>query len=424
MIPYAKSALIIALAALSIFLAAQLWFVNFTNRSFLPYMVTRFALAAPDGVSDLVRPFRIIYGAGDGYFNIKYSNVEESPLWEVGKAIIGSSLQDAVFVGRHNVEELQILAAPVVIYHYAFGMSADVFAQAFSSRQRGNAFFADRSITEFNAVAVNPPYGAHDAINIFFIGDSFAWEFTLSPARRRGWYFEIDIASASGLRRRHVPTEDVLFFTTLLNPQFVYHPVLVTNPYKNHAGMLDLAFIRSRVEHFFDNPATINHGLSAAGVYSFNNLRTSVRYTPWHVIEYTSFRTMGRTSTADFAVDFSAAIAFIRADENVSNEVFLAGFERYARETVFRFDYVIDNFPIILSQPWYTGPDCTSPLSHPIEVTVENGRVVRYRKIVYSFMPDRSISVRSPMADLSGNRLVIPFGEGPHINLAAESVNE
>jgi len=387
----------------------------------MPYVAARFTSTAPDGVSDLVRPFRIISGAGDGYFDIKYSNIAESLLWEDGKAIIGAVLQNGVFVRRyeHEIDEPQILDVPVVIYQYAFDMSAAAFAQAFDMYQRAGAVFADRDITTFNAVAVQPSYDDRHILNVFFIGDGYTWEFALEPTGRTDGMFDIYIPSAYALHRSFVPTENKLVFTTRLHPHFAYHPIAVTNPYKNHAGMLDLAFIRERVEHFFDNPATINHGLSAVGgVYTFNNLRTSVRYMPWHVIEYASFRTIGRGSAAEFASNFSAAFAFVQDDPNVINEFFLAGYDIRGRETAFRFGYVVDNFPLVLTGPWYTGPDCTNPLLYPIEVVVENGRVVRYSKIVYNFMPDTGVVVRPQLSVLDGNRLAFPIDAGPHIRLA------
>jgi hypothetical protein len=84
--------------------------------------------------------------------------------------------------------------------------------------------------------------------------------------------------------------------------------------------------------------------------------------------------------------DFSAALAFVKDDPLMNNEIFLRNYEeRDGREHVFWFGFVIENWPLILTQEWFTGENCTSPLLAPIEVTVENGRVIRYRRIAYSF---------------------------------------
>ena len=150
------------------------------------------------------------------------------------------------------------------------------------------------------------------------------------------------------------------------------------------------------MEHFFTNPATINHEV-VNEIYTFRNLNTVVRYLPWDVVEYTSFRTIGGAAP-NFIADFSAAIAFVDRDPNVINEFFLAGYDVRGRENVFWFDYAINDFPLVLAQYWYSSPNCTRPFLHAIEVVVENGRVIRYRKIPFTFEADTS-TVASLISD-------------------------
>lgn len=413
-IPTIKTLLILILVVLSIFLAAQLWLVQFTSQSFVPYVQARFAPTVPEDASQLVRPFRIVTGAGDGYFTAKYSGIETSPIWGQGQEIIGEVLENGTFVQVHSMYNQEILNHPIAIFQYAFCMDTEIFAPAIG---RSGAILTDRNIHNFRSIGVLPPKEGNTT-TIFFICTGYMWEFTVTPSANRAQDLYISIPSAANLQRRYTAAPDGIHFVMELDRHFTYHPALAINPYVNNAGFLHLSFIGQQVSHFFDNPATINPGVSAATqIYTFSNLRTVVRYHPWNVLEYSSFRTIGRTGPTSLVSDFSAAFAFVRNDPNVVNEFYLAGYETRGRETVFWFNYVIDNFPLVLPEPWHTGPECQSPLIYPIEVVVDHGRVVRYRKIVYNFVIDPSITA-SPHSNLLGENLAFHIGQpGEHIRL-------
>ena len=391
-LPLVKTLAILGLGALSVFLTVQLWLVNIPNQSFFPYIGARFTTSTPDGAADFVRPFRIISGSGDGYFDIMYSGVAGSALWEDGSAAITAFLQGGTFVSRTETDMSDMLGEPILIYEYAFEMPSAVFTQAFAQR---TGMLADADMPYFRAIAILPYQSGNDPFHVFFIGDEYTWQFAVAPTGRRvsDAFGSLEIPQLPTPYRRFVPTEIPLVFAPHFHEDFSYHPLIVTNPYENHSGVLQMAFIHRQVEHFFANPATMNHEV-VNGVYTFRNINTIVRYLPQDVIEYTSFRTIGRRTPSTFIEDFSAAIAFIEDDPNVINDFFLAEYDMRGRENVFWFNYVVNDFPLVLTEYWYTNPDCTNPLRYQIEVSVDNGRVVRYRKIPFTFEIDRSVNAR------------------------------
>lgn len=385
MLAIIKSAAILAMAALAIFLTIQLWLVHIPNRTFFPYMQARFMAAAPpDEVAEFVRPFRMISGVGDGYFDIDYSARATALFWEYGRPALEVAVRQGAFHSLDEAELADLIEHPVLIFEYAFPMDLTDFPQFFGQRT-GTALNAP-GITNFTRVIIRPD--AAD-FSVTFVCDRYIWRYFFPPDLMPGVLLDLEIPDPG--YRRFVFDADSREFYPRFDINFTYHPVIVSNPYQNPSGLLHLSFISGRVEHFFNNPATINRGLSG-GVYTFGNLNTVVRYLPSDVIEYTSFRTIGRAAT-DFMTDFSAAHAFVVADPNVRNDFFLAGYERRGRENVFWFDYIVGNFPLVLIENWYTGPHCQDPLRHPIEVIVDHGRVVRYRKIAYVFGIDLSTNV-------------------------------
>ena len=375
-----KSILIFALAALAVFQVSQLWFVNLTDRTFFLYVQARFAPRAPDGHGDFVIPFRVVYGAGDGYFNIRHSDMRNLRSWNYTSLSMGELLSNGNFVGRTVIDRDAILTTPMFMFEYTFNMCPDIFSIAFD--QRSGGALTGQGIEYFNRFAVLPPASDSESLTVFFMTDDYKWEFNLPAGRVPS----ISIEGVAQEFLHFVPVNsDAIGFVPVQPPQFSYHPIGVTNPYQSAFGTLTLSSIRSRVEPFFNNPATINQRSGAGGIYTFSNLNTMVRYLVYDVLEYTSFRPIGTIASSELVEDFAAAFNFISNDPYVLNEFFLAGYESRGRENIFWFDYVIDDFPLVFAEPWETGPACANPLLSPIEVVVDHGRVVRYRRIVYNF---------------------------------------
>ncbi|MCL1786746.1 MAG: hypothetical protein FWG38_02060 [Defluviitaleaceae bacterium] len=404
----AKSLAILGLAALAVFLTVQLWLVNIPNRSFFPYLSARFTVSAPDGGHNFVRPFRIVSGTGDGTFNIAYSKLSRGDFWEYGQSVVAAVLQNGTFVERTPTDMTAMLSAPVLIYQYAFDMQPALFAQALNQRA---SILTDAGMEYFQAVGVALPQDRENPLQVFFITNQYTWQFVVTPIGRRldPIFDGIIIPPPLNPYRRFVATETPLVFTPDFHQNFSYHPLLATNPYENHSGFLHMASIHSQVEHFFTNPATINQRVDNH-VYTFRNLNTVVRYLPWNVVEYTSFRTIGR-GRSHFISDFSAAWAFVENDPNITNEFYLANYDD-THGRIFWFNYVVADFPLAQLAPWQGSAEDTDPLPYPIEVLVENGRVLRYRKIPFNFEVDTNITT-SPLPAVGAGNQPIGFAIAP-----------
>jgi len=376
-----KSLLIFGLAILTVFQVSQLWFVNITDRNFFLYVQAMLATGAPDGHDAFVRPFRIVYGAGDGYFNMRLSDISETEAWKYGEPMITAILSNGHFVAQTPIDRERLLSRQIFLYEYAFAMNAEIFTQAFG--QRTSLALTGHGIENFYKIAIHPPSDDTSNLIAFFIDDDYAWEFSLPYHRAE----RIDIAPTPQDDLHFVPINSPNIGFAPVRPQgFRYHPISVANPYQSAFGSLHLSSVGAGIEPFFSNPATINQRPGTDGVYTFSNLNTMVRYLVNDVLEYTSFRPIGTTASSNFINDFSAAYAFVNADPHVVNEIFLAGYDSSrGREHVFLFSYIIDDFPIVLTEPWFTGPNCQDPLLTSIEVVVDNGRVVRYRRLAYNF---------------------------------------
>ena len=382
-----KSLIIISLAALAIYQTSQLWFVNLTNRNFFPYLEARFPPSVPDGRSAWAQPFRIIYGAGDGVFSIRYSGIENSYSWEFGANALDAILNDGSFVRVSNVaapaERFRLLSSPVLIYEYFFPMQAETFA--LSMGRRNAATLTNHNVESFTSIAIQPPTEFDTFLRVFFMDDTRAWEFTLSPGARRNpaENFAFEVPNISPTEKHFVAINNG--FAPRAPHGFFYRAIEAHNPFLTLYDQLIFDSIRPQVTVFFSNPAAINQTTGTDGILTFTTHNTMVRYLPFDVLEYTSHRPIGRTAPGNLLSDFSAALAFIEADPNVVNEIFLMNYEPSGRVHTFHFGYVINNFPLQAENEWATGPNCRNPLPAPIEVVVDHGRVVRYRRLAVNF---------------------------------------
>ncbi|MCL1884866.1 MAG: hypothetical protein FWF81_14065 [Defluviitaleaceae bacterium] len=417
-IPTIKSIVILALAALAIFQVSRLWLVNITNRNFFLYLQARFPPAAPDGQSAFAQPFRIFTSAGDGLFEVRYSGIFDSDEWAFGEQALRAVLQNGV----HESQSLtlsEVFSRPVFVYEYAFEMCVETFSRALG--QRNGSFLADAGITEFTRVAVQPIFEDESALHVFFINEDDVWGISLQAGARRNPAENFTaIIEPVNPENLHFTVGAEGFIPQIPIGGFEYNIVSAENPFRDPHGILRRTHIQSLIEPFFDNPVTIFPG-GADNIFTFSNRNTMVRYLlETTVLEYTSYRTVGRTAAENFMADFSAALDFVRNDPLVVNEIFLRNHEPRMGANIFWFDYVIDNKPLVLTGEWLTSEHCMEPLLAPIEVIADHGRVVRYRRLGYTFSSDEEATfVKEPPLVDGFFSLGFPISDNAEINLSA-----
>ncbi|MDR1665140.1 MAG: hypothetical protein LBR83_09515 [Clostridiales bacterium] len=381
---FLKYPLIIALMVLAVFQTGRLWLINIANRNFFN-VFSQTPPAAAETLENFIRPYRVVSGSGDGFFNIQYSGLTNAESWQYGQSALSAVLTNGEFAGAVTVDYEKLLASQVYLYDYNFQLPSETLARALNSQRA--ATLTSRGVASFDRVAVQPPASENESLQVYFIrdGDAFAFRLPETGAQTR-FIRTIEPARSSG-RLAYVPAGSEVIaqaapgqFIATWEEGFPYPPVVITNPYTNDYGEKLISFIQTRAEPLFDNPAAINAEVGADGVYTFSTQNTVVRFTEEDILEYNSYRAVDSAGTVNVVRDYSAAAAFIAADNHIVNETYLAGYEEQEGRHVFRFDYVINDLPLLLQS------------GHPIEVTVDRGMVTRYRKLAYNFHTDSSES--------------------------------
>jgi hypothetical protein len=352
----AKTLLIWVLVSLALYQTGRLWIVNITGHSFLGYAS---AFGGEHTISGIARPYRLISGTGDGWFSLRYTRLDTAVAYS--EAVLAQLHKNGTFVAERVFDYQALADRPVFIYEYAFDMPAQAFAEAFGWRA---TLLTHRGISAIRYVAVFPPMSLHDPVRVVFIYGDAMWEYRVTT----------DLMPTYPIRDENAVPH------TLQDGQFVPvqpyagpRPVQIQNPYANEFGEKHLNFIRTRIAHLFDNPATIHEEIGTGGVYTFSNINTVVRYYGNDILTYASYRTVVGSRDHNLLADYAAAAAFVEADVNMNNHLYLAGFAEQNGRHTFWFNFAVDDRPI----PTHDG-------SH-IEVVTERGTVRRYQKLVYNY---------------------------------------
>ena len=384
MVSNVKSVLIILLAVLTVYQTGVLWLVNLTNQSFLfnmlPFLNQELI---SESANRLVVPRRIILAHPDGRFSVQYNDMEGAR--EYGDKVLSHLFQGGSFVNSrpftYQMDEFlanyQHAPNPIYIYEYAFPMKAEWFTQGFG--QRGN-FLSSRIAAAFRRVIIVPPkYGEPNASVFFLCEEGYIHEFIVRPPN-------------IGDFDTNVPGDFLGFDYIWAGEQFIRHGefffngIHVTVPYADTHGGFTLHFVQDQVSHFFSNPAAIQQIIDR-NVWIYRDASTVVRYYDANVLEFISYRAIDRNAPTSFVNDFSTAIQFIDRDPNIINDTYLADFRANGSQTIFYFNYVINNTPLVMPQNW----PWSGHLPHPLIVVVDHGTVVNYRKLALNFITNEDV---------------------------------
>jgi hypothetical protein len=377
----AKNCVIVVLAVLAIYLTSQLWFENFSNHNFFYLLFASRAVPAnAEEIISFARPYRLIIGYGDDTFAIQYNGLQSESLIKNCDRVIADVLKQGE-VDEQNIENYEkILTRPVYIYEYAFTMPSNLFASAFG--QKGGTLV--NRTAAFSRIALVPALSPNEKTTLFFLQENGEVACVLQsgasltpPTKIKPDSFVYESAALGG----YDALTPNLFVMKFPQGALEYPAIRVTNPYQGKE--LLMGDVEKNVDSLFTNPTAKLSFTDQDNVYTFIDDNTVVKYYDNDVLDYANYRTSSTDAT--FLQNFAAAVGFIQADKHIVNEYYLAGYETQDKRTTFYFDLIINDLPLLLPDNY---KNTKAPLSHALEITVEEEHVAHYRKLVYNFLPD------------------------------------
>jgi len=382
-----KTGLIILLSGLAIYLTSQLWFVKISSRNFFYYMFENTQLQHQDLENErtLAWPFRLITNYGDNRFTIQYSGLGTCELREICDGIMVSLLRDGVPIGVQELDYEKIFSSRGFIFEYAFNMPLSALGMAY-----GRAF--SDTLTHITAIAFLPSVEHHEETIVWLLDEEnmnmsgYSVPMSLPPITGGPPSSDQVIVYNSSILSGHDFGSRNVFIALFAEDGYRYPILNIVNPYAENELLMNV--IEQHINVFFENPSAKRSFMGEHNVYTYVDGSTVVRYFQNNVLEYSKYRT--GIGEVGLVRSFNIALNFIESDAFIVDEFYLAGFEQIDNEFIFYFDYIVENLPLILPDE-YIGRDLPSghtTINHAIEVTVREGLVVNYRKIVYNFIPD------------------------------------
>jgi len=381
-----KSVLILLLSGLAIYLTSQLWFANISSRNFFYSFIPHTDTEGLNNEKAFAWPYRFITNYGNNIFGIQYSGMDINKLRESCDSVIANMLKDGEHLDTRSLNYADVFSVPGYIYEYSFSMPLAVFSSIF-----GRTGFSDK-LEYINSIVFLPPDSNGNITNVWMLDEvnmimtGYAVKSTLMPITDNPDEFFREIMFKSSVLSEYGFSERNIFIPKSLD-DFKYPTVRIFNPYVE--GELLMGVIEQKVNVFFENPSAKLYFIGD-NVYTYTDANTVVKYFQNDVLEYSNYQA-GSGETGMLG-NFDAALGFIKSDSFIINEYYLANFSQEDDEFTFYFNYIVNNFPLVLPDEYNSSKMQSGALAikYPIELKVREGIVVNYRKIVYNFLKETS----------------------------------
>lgn len=384
-----KNFIITFLVFLAIYQTTGLWFENFSTHS-LFYLIKNKDDKANIQKDTMYLIESILINTGNNKFIRKYNNISNADYKKTFDDAIGLCLEkgDFSYIKKFNINE--ILNNKAVIYTYDFSFKGEDMPKIFNFKSSHIS-----KIKQFNTIIIMPIMEEKYNVKTIFLESKTleAYELKLSKDNLSQNIINI-ISDFNNFEQKdfyYISSEEsgISLFNSnqfLIKAReniFSLNDIIATNPLEQDGGIL-LSESEKYVDIFFDNPITKTSSFTN-NTYTYNDENVIVKYYPNGVLEYVKYK--GNSVDKQSSI-YNIALQFLAKDTNIKNEYYLSNYKIEDNKFIFYFNYKINNFPIILSKEKMKETNMESM----IEITIEDNIVSRYKRIVYDFAIDDSLT--------------------------------
>jgi hypothetical protein len=376
-INWLKNILILALAVLCVYQTGRLWFDELPRLDdFLNLLgIERAQRGYGAALDGLARPKRILASEDGAVFVCNYAGVEQTEHYRTARLAILSALASGEINNIVNSEQIDFAAylygladGETLIFDYGFNMPADAFTAAFGSRSNVLS-----GIMSYIDMVIFIPLN-NESTSVIFV-DSLSEVQTACELIVTGG----EPVTFGGLPNRH----NLVYI--LQPPQNSVMRGLTFMP-QSLPGGISYAQIRQRevqnarnfLPLFLDSPDFARSEPYFAG-HRFVASDETISLTMGFYLNYQNWLARRVRSTDSFASAYATAIMFMQRDSELRNDIYLHYYEYDSGTYIFHFNYVFNDFPVFISSNLKNALDSMDAC---IEITVEKGRVSRYRRYV------------------------------------------
>lgn len=324
----------------------------------------------------------LIYGSNDGLIKSVSSSLE-------------AALSYGSVTGSGDTDN-SLFSEKSIVLTYPFMVSSSEFVKGLNAS--GDTFIS--ALSYFDNIVIMPSYNQNDITDINFVNsqEDIYCSVSLSDSSVNSLLRSVIDGTASDDSLIYISSAQSgfnIFKNNVFLPQwpsseYRYASVKAENACADSGGTVSTATISSMVNTLFSPASPDNSSIDASGIHLYYNDDTVVKYYPNGILEYFSYLKSNEQQTLASAYD--ACMAFIKKDTSIGTDIYLCDAEATTEGLIFRFDYCVNNIPVVLS------PELKEALGakSAIEVVVNGNTVKKYRKYSYNF-------ILSPDEDMTAN---------------------
>ena len=392
-----KNFVIIILVIAAVYQTGLLWLEDTASHNFF-YTVFGLGgqkeIAAEEG--QLLLPGRFVIGSGNKKYTVEYaSDIEQKDvLVQANDLLLEALTQGSAGVLKQEIDWQSILSERCLILNYGFLVPTQEYLGEYPKK------ILVPQLEEFDCIAMTPSKTGSSRTSIYFIDTQTeqSWSATVEKSRFSPELYHLLETTEKNLN--YVSTEQSgfnLFEDSVFVPQWkegglAYSSVMQINPFMKE-GSINRYLLENSVDSFFKNLEADWNRVDETGTFVFSDETVVVKYYPKGILEYYGYGTYDTEVNTDIATGYQICKNFMKNDTSLNTEVYLSGIKRNRNETTYYFDYVVDDYPILLSE----AVQQEFELSHAIEFSIRGNSVRKYRRYTYNFQPvdieDKAISI-------------------------------
>lgn len=386
--------LIVFLAITAIYQTSTLWLNQTSGKTFASFIsdsATFFNQQKEE--TNVLLATRYAIGIGDGFYSLYYpDNVGESFFLEETNDILNEILSDRTVVfhkGTANWKEL--LKSTTVILQYDFLVKGIDYLANYSNLK-------DNQIpNEFDYLIIVPADSLGGDSKAYFINSETDETVSYSTNKSQtasNFYTNLNRTSeeltyiSTSEKMNSSILDRNIFLPQWANLPHHYYPIKEVTVF-GESGAVDQIFLESVVENFFSNFSVNWNNSNEVDSFLFSDNETVVRYNQnSQMIEYFNYSAYGNSSKQTSLLDgYELSCQFLKNDISLKTDIYLSNISRNNEETIYFFDYVVDDMPVILSA------DIKEKIGsdYAMSVTVKSDVVKNYKRYMVNYEKETDI---------------------------------
>ncbi len=384
-----KNFIITFFVILAIYQTSELWFEGFSNHNFFYSFFNNQGNLNDDGM--LYALDNIIINKGSDRFICIKNNIYKNEYKNIFDNAVKITMQNGGALSETEFDWNEILSSRSVVYRYNVQLDKNSIANMFGF----DGELLGGTLENIDTIVIVPHIAANPENIVVGFGNRLSGKGCFYSVEKNQYIYTVydaigyissdkDIYYTSSVKNGLDIFQGNAFIPQWNGGKFNYYPVKAEDPFYDN-GEFQKAKLERSTDVFFDNPFSKWTSVSD-GVYTYSDENTVVKYYNNGIMEYYNYSTDKNTGGNDFYSKYKNAVSVIKRDSGINNEYYLSGYSLDNEKTVFYFDYKINDFSIKLSD----NVKKNTGMNSVIEVTINGGRVAKYRRYARDFYLDTS----------------------------------